>query len=174
LKGNGLEIKIICMINIREAVQEDAEGIAKTHVASWQSAYRGILEDEYLKALKWQDRVAKWQGLIGKKDETIFVALEQDEIVGFVSGGKSEEHGAELFSIYVLPQFQRRGIGEKLFHAFEGWVRQRGIDTFIVWVAKSSPYQAFYVKMNGKLTNLSKKQKFGNREIEIVAFLMIY
>lgn len=158
------------MITIREARLEDAEEIAKTNIACWQATYRHIFEESYLCSLKWEDRALKWQNLISKKDMIIYVALSQNQIIGFLSGGKSQTYDAELYSIYILPQFQRQGIGLKLFTAFEEWMRRNGFHSFIVWVAEKNPYKDFYVKMGGKLTDLSKKHKFGNREIDIISY----
>lgn len=158
------------MITLREATLEDAEEIAKINVESWQSTYRHILEDSYLDSLIWEDRMEKWKRLMEKKDVIILVAVNQNQIVGFLSGGKSEPYDAELFSIYLLSRFQRQGIGEKLFLAFEEWVRGNGFHSFVVWVAEKSPYKDFYVKMKGTLTDLLKKHKFGNREIDIIAY----
>jgi hypothetical protein len=47
-------------IELREAVCADAAGIARVHVASWQTTYRGIVPDAYLDGLTPQNRQRMW------------------------------------------------------------------------------------------------------------------
>jgi hypothetical protein len=49
------------MTRIRDAVDADADQVAAVHVSSWKGAYRGMLPDEYLDALKPEDRVEWWR-----------------------------------------------------------------------------------------------------------------
>ena len=48
------------MVHIREARRDDAAGIARVHVESWRTTYRGILPDDYLASLSYADREALW------------------------------------------------------------------------------------------------------------------
>jgi hypothetical protein len=41
---------------IRQAILEDAEAIAKVHVASWQAAYKGLMPAEFLASLSVERR----------------------------------------------------------------------------------------------------------------------
>jgi len=47
-------------MNIREANIEDAKGIANVHVKAWQSAYKGIMPEEYLLSLSVKDKTELW------------------------------------------------------------------------------------------------------------------
>lgn len=60
------------MYKIKKAKFEDVNGIAKVHVQSWREAYRGIVNDDYLKNLKISDRRKKWQKIY----------LNQKKIIG--------------------------------------------------------------------------------------------
>jgi hypothetical protein len=51
-------------MNIREAVIEDARGMAEVHVKSWQETYENIIEESYLSKLKVDDRYELWKKLI--------------------------------------------------------------------------------------------------------------
>jgi len=46
---------------IRSATVEDAIGIAEAHVASWQTAYRGLLPQALLDGLSVERRTTQWQ-----------------------------------------------------------------------------------------------------------------
>lgn len=41
---------------IREATLSDACGIAKVHVDTWRTAYKGIINDEFLNELSYDKR----------------------------------------------------------------------------------------------------------------------
>jgi len=107
---------------IRPAIPSDSEGIAKVHTRSWQNAYRGILPNEWLEALKWQDRKERWDRQLPPQDSrAIYVATNSlDEIVGFASVGPERDEDLdaneffELYAIYLSPDFWRVGIGSAL------------------------------------------------------------
>ncbi|WP_306428702.1 hypothetical protein [Robertmurraya siralis] len=42
------------MMIIREATLSDAEGIAKVHVDSWRTTYKGIVSDVFLEQLSYK------------------------------------------------------------------------------------------------------------------------
>jgi len=46
---------------VRPMTLADAERVAEIHVQAWQVAYRGILPDEILDAIKLEERVALWR-----------------------------------------------------------------------------------------------------------------
>ncbi|WP_154657953.1 hypothetical protein [Fictibacillus gelatini] len=43
-------------MNIRKARVEDARPIAKVHVESWRTTYKGMMEDDVLKQLSVDER----------------------------------------------------------------------------------------------------------------------
>jgi hypothetical protein len=46
--------------SVRTATAGDAMEVAKVHVRSWQAAYRGLVPDSYLDALRPEDRAARY------------------------------------------------------------------------------------------------------------------
>lgn len=111
--------------HLRPAVPSDSEGIAKVHTRSWQSAYRGILPDDWLADLKWQDRKERWdRQLPTQSPRAIYVATNsQNEIVGFASIGPARDEDLdpeeffELYAIYLSPDTWRNGLGSRLLSA---------------------------------------------------------
>jgi len=111
--------------HIRAAESSDSEGIARVHTRSWQSAYRGLLPDEWLDALRWEDRKIRWDAILSATPKkSVFVATNaQNEIVGFASIGSSRDEDIEqnqiheLYAIYLTPEKWGMGIGSALFQA---------------------------------------------------------
>lgn len=143
-------------IIIREATCADAPYIAHVHVASWQTTYSGLLSKEFLENLSVTSREKYWSDVLCASQHTdcIFVAVDDDEIVGFACGG-TERTGryktrGELYAIYLLASYQRQGIGQQLVKAVAQWLLNANIPDMLVWVLKENPSRHFYEKLGGE------------------------
>ncbi len=113
-------------MNIREARLEDAAAIAKVHVDSWQTTYGGLLPKEYTKKRTYQKRYNNWKKRLyatTKTETDYFIYIAEDpvkEIVGFVDGGLARSDSnfqGEIYALYTLEAYQRKGIGRSLVQA---------------------------------------------------------
>jgi GNAT superfamily N-acetyltransferase len=152
------------MITIRPATADDAAAIARVHVKTWQSVYRGIVDDEHLDALSVEDRTERWSEILQRSEQATFVASsDKYGIVGFANGGPEregrEDFDAELYAIYILPEWHGRGIGRELVATFTRWLTDSGFDSMIVWVLAQNPARRFYENLGGR--------NVGNKTIEI-------
>ena len=104
-------------VRIRRAAATDAHGIAEVHVASWTTAYRGILPDSVLDQLSVEQRAQRWSGILAGGGSGTIVAEDQSEIVAFASFGASHDADAdprrvaEILAVYVSPSCRDRGFG---------------------------------------------------------------
>ncbi|WP_084243656.1 GNAT family N-acetyltransferase [Planomicrobium okeanokoites] len=141
-------------MKIRKAKLADAKGIAHVHVDSWLATYRGIVPDTYLDQISYGAREELWNDNL--KAENNFVA-ENDEghIIGFADGGKErtgkyEKLQGELYSIYILPEYQGKGLGRSLMKRVVEHLGDSGYNSMLVWVLEENPSRGFYEKMGGK------------------------
>jgi ribosomal protein S18 acetylase RimI-like enzyme len=139
---------------VRPATLEDAEAIARVNVATWRSAYRGLLPDDFLAALDEANYAERWRRLIGEGSGRVFVAEGPEGIVGFASGGRERagEHGyaGELYAIYILDGAARRGHGRELVRAVAGALREMKLPDMIVWVLRDNTRaRGFYERLGG-------------------------
>ena len=139
---------------IRPATLEDATAIARVHVASWQSTYRGMLPDEFLASLSETGYAERWKRVIGDGSSKVYVAEDGGDVVGFASGGRERagENGytGELYAIYVIDSAQRRGFGRELVRATVAGLRDLGLDDMIIWVLRDNqPARSFYERLGG-------------------------
>ena len=144
-------------VRIRRANPDDLMGMARVHVDTWKTTYRGIVSDAYLDALTYEGDIARGFGRWLKQPVdrwTYLVALDPSEsIVGFAVGGPSRDqdpdHGGELGAVYVLKSYQGAGVGKALVREVTRHLVQLGITSMIVWVLEANPYRRFYEKLGG-------------------------
>ncbi|UOQ43541.1 GNAT family N-acetyltransferase [Halobacillus salinarum] len=142
------------MAFIREARFEDAETIANIHVASWKSTYKDLIDERDLSNITVENRIALWETVLRTPvNGQIAYVIENDngEVVGFVSGGrertKNYGYDGEIYSIYLLDQYQRKGYGSKLLQAVAASMAKEGYQSLLVWVLTHNPSSAFYTNL---------------------------
>ena len=171
-------------VTVREARREDAPGIARVHVDSWRTTYRGMLPDEFLAGLsyaereklweRWLDAAASGERSVFVADETVDGAAERPKagqrgaarrIVGFVSGSPAgrdtPEFAGELGMIYLLQSHQRRGLGRALLQRVVERLALEGRHSLFVWVARDNPSRGFYEALGGTLVRERRAPLFG-------------
>ncbi len=125
------------MLTIRPATPEDAPAIAHVHVASWRSTYTGLIPDEFLLALDEGERTAQWRQRL-TLDVVVLVAEQDGNAIGFAGGGPVREplegYDAELYTLYVLVEAQRQGVGTRLLAELAAALHARRFESMLAWV----------------------------------------
>lgn len=141
---------------IRQAIIDDAAGIARVRAESWRAAYRGIVPDAFLDTIdigEWSDRQRR-NMREQPKDLDALVAEVSGLVVGWAVTGPNRDtsysYAGELYAIYLLPEYQRRGIGSKLMVASARRLVSRGFNSMILWVLEANhPSRRFYEALSG-------------------------
>ena len=136
-------------MHIRKAILEDAPAIAKVHVDSWRTTYKGIIPQPFLDKLNYDQRTELWVKNISDSVNTVFVALNDDEqVVGFATGSKRKKNkevdAADLTSIYLFEQWQGYGLGKLLLKAVMEDLHEKGFTKAYVEVLAENKTRAFY------------------------------
>lgn len=141
---------------VRRAEPGDARSLAEVHVASWKAAFPGLLPQDYLDALRPEDRLAQWeQDLAGDRWPAVLVAEEEGGIVGFVAVAPSEDPDAgpgrvgELRTIYLRPESWGHGHGEVLLRAAMGELAAGGFHRATLWVLNSNSRARRFYERHG-------------------------
>lgn len=139
---------------VRRAEIADAAAIAAVYVETWQSAYRGLLPDDFLDALVLDAYEERWRRTLAGDTTRTFVAVAGRDIVGFASGGRErageDGYEGELYAIYVKDGEQRRGHGRRLVQATARSLRDLDLDDMIVWVLRDNhAARTFYERLGG-------------------------
>jgi ribosomal protein S18 acetylase RimI-like enzyme len=139
---------------VRPAVFDDAAAIARVHVASWRTTYRGQLPDDFLSSLSEESYTDRWRRVMGDGLSRVFVVDQDENVVGFASCGRERagETGfsGELYAIYILDRAQRLGHGRELVRAAAGALREMKLPDMIVWVLRDNmAARRFYERLGG-------------------------
>lgn len=142
-------------LEIRTATIDDAHGVAIVHVASWQTAYRGLMPDEVLDGLSVERRESGWRRIISDPNATgrTIVAVRDGEIVGWASFGPGRDDGAlgqgELWGLYAHPNAFSMGVGHALLSAVESALREDGFSSAYLWVLDGNERAATFYEHHG-------------------------
>jgi GNAT superfamily N-acetyltransferase len=130
----------------------DAHAIGALHLASWQTAYRGLLADSYLDSLDAAERIEWWRARFRLQETTVFVDVNDDRLLGFCAVGPSPDDDADaatwlIANLHVAPDLKRSGIGGTLFDQAVALARDHGARLVTLWVLEGNDAaRRFYEK----------------------------
>jgi RimJ/RimL family protein N-acetyltransferase len=161
---------------VRTATPDDATGIAEAHVASWQTAYRGLLPQALLDGLSVERRAAQWQRDIRSGELGVHVATDPaGHVGGFIATGRSRDDDAadtvgELIAIYLHPPLWSLGIGGRLHAAgIAGLVAH--FEQATLWVLDGNARsRAFYEREGWRPEGTVKSDTIGDAEVVEVRY----
>ena len=140
-------------MNVRAAVIGDADQIAALNAAGWRAGFRGLISDAYLRAYDGLPRL-RYQTLADPGENDIqLVAVDQEEIVGWIAGGPAHEDdlgpGAyEVRACYVDTSRWRTGVGRRLMAALIDRLSPERWTHLVLWTVRdAAPTNAFYLSL---------------------------
>lgn len=151
------------LMHIKQAEIGHAKGISRVHIDSWKTTYSGIVPQDYLDQLDYESREQQWRKNLSVSQ--VFVAeTSGKQVAGFSTGGKERtgNYGdavGEVYAIYILKEYQGRGLGKQLLKPIVNNLQQQDIDELIVLALEDNPACGFYKSLGGKA--------IGRLEIEI-------
>ena len=130
--------------------------VATVHVRSWRESFAGLVPQSFLDKMSVEKRTAAFAAGFLDDSYKMYVAENTEGvIVGFADCGESREsiegYEAELFAIYLVPEYQRRGVGGELFKRVINALVRRGKRSMYLEALEVSPYRSFYEQMGGQV-----------------------
>lgn len=160
-------------VSYRLAVPADVVRLADVQLRSILVAYRGAHPDEYLADLPDQlrEREAGWRERVSSHPEEPVLVAEVPPIgiVGYVVGGATRKpsfgYDGELISLYLLPEYQRRGIGRELVRRMVLRLKTAGFERVLVRVLTLNPARRFYERIGAYSIGITQVT-VGEEELE--------
>jgi GNAT superfamily N-acetyltransferase len=157
---------------IRDAEPRDATDLARVHVSSWQTAYRGLIDQAFLDAMTVQSRIERWDALLSHLRGRVLVIEANQSVVGFCSIGPTElgEWG-EVYAIYLAPARWGEGLGRDLLVAGETALAEVGHTRALLWVLEANTRaRAFYERQGWVLGKPIRIENIGGRDVTEVRY----
>lgn len=107
-------------MNIRPASESDVPALRDLGRNCWWAAYASMLPPEYIEmalATWWSETALK--AAIDSASELLLVAEEDVALLGIAHTAPMSDTTAILWKLYVLREFQQRGVGAALLEATE-------------------------------------------------------
>ncbi|MGN6217031.1 MAG: GNAT family N-acetyltransferase [Solirubrobacterales bacterium] len=141
-------------IEIRRAEPGEELAVAGVHVRAWLAAYRGLIDDDYLDNLRAEDRAAMHSfGASGPDAPETLLAVEGDEVLGFVAFGRSRDadppDAGEIFALYIDPPRWGSGVGRLLMREARQRLRERGFGEGTLWVLEGNEEAERFYRSEG-------------------------
>lgn len=163
-------------MEIRIAREEDCRGLAILKRKVWETTYRDIYPNEKLDRYDIDLNENKFKYMIKKQSQKLFVLLDNLDIIGYMSCGEIMrefyEYTHDIGLLYILKEYQGRGLGLKLFKLAKNELRNQGVTEFIVSCNKYNfSSQEFYIKMGGEIIKIDEDSE--DKSIPQVKFKFI-
>lgn len=141
-------------IDLRKATKEDAYGIEYVAAHTWYDTYKPFMPLEYLtsRVEHIEDRIPRVEQRIAESSN-FHVLTENNKIIGILNykpnqNEKYKDYGY-LESIYILKEYQGKGLGKLLFKkAIEGLI-EMGYNNMYLECIIGNPTMDFYKKYTG-------------------------
>lgn len=142
---------------VRDAEAEDAGDIANLHVASWKTAYRGMINDAALDELVPEDFQPMWLETIVTSPGNVQCAWQDDRLLGFIFAAPILDRDPDqvldgfVHALHVAPDLKGQGIGRQLLNAGFRRLLASGCTKAGLWVfEKNLASRMFYKRMGGE------------------------
>jgi GNAT superfamily N-acetyltransferase len=146
-------------MTIRAAGLADAVAIAQLHTKSWQTAYRGILGDDFLQGPLPENRRVLWHTRLSDAErpgQFVLVDEHAGAIRGFACAflEADPQWGCLLDNLHVVPDLKGRGLGTQLMTAvaLRVW-RSNPFGRLHLWAYEQNlTARRFYERLGGAIT----------------------
>ena len=154
---------------------DDISAVARVQVEAWDAAYRGLIPDEVIDARTVELRTNQWSGAVADPRSLIFVACDSDgNVQGFASARVlvEPESGFQSYlqTLYVRPEFWRKGIGRQLLRAVCSHLSALGVRNVVLRTMRLGDAREFYDRLGARVVPEGIVREAGKFDDVVYAF----
>jgi GNAT superfamily N-acetyltransferase len=172
-------------LRIRPGTMDDIEEVSRAYAQAWKETYQGITPEAFVRGMTPEAAAQIFRDSLrtvpsdgsGPGPHSYFFHVAQspgDRLVGFADGGRERSHPesgmGELYAIYLLKDFQKKGAGRRLFGAAVESLLGADIHSMAVWVLEASSHRRFYEALGGKLQPGRKFLDIAGSKLSLVSY----
>lgn len=161
---------------IRNATPDDAEEIARLHVATSLAAYAPIFGSHYTggdigeRIEMWRRMLVQDHTLAWMPPEKTYIAVTPDDVIaGFCAVGASRDDdfpdGGEVYMLYVAPEHWKEGVGRLLFETGVKYLQTRPFTGLKLWVLKDNLRARTFYERAGWTPDGKEKPSFSKPDL---------
>ena len=155
-------------IDFIPAKTDDAAAISSLRQKVWNTTYRGIYPDAVIDDFDCDWHRQRDLEKISDPSFTVYLIRYGGEDIGYFIF-RHTDSGVWLHSLYVLQEYQHRGIGKQAFAILKDYCRKKGISRF---ACSCNPHNEnamrFYQRMGGVVVKTDTGHE--NRQEDSVVF----
>jgi ribosomal protein S18 acetylase RimI-like enzyme len=160
-------------IHIRLAGVQDATGIADVAQRTWKDTYTEIIlpatQERFLG--RWYTPAALGEAM-GRGESWFYVAAVGEEAIGFAQFMMREARRGELTRIYVLPEWQRQGVGSHLLKEGLDALSTHGAEEVFVHVEKDNAKGTGFYERRGFHQVRAFSLEFPEQNLEMLEYAL--
>jgi len=159
-------------VHVRKSRPTDAKALTGIFADSWEQAYLGIIPHLHLKSIIARRGLNWWKRALRHADGTLIIDVD-NVVVGYATCGTSRSRGkyqGEIFELYLAPDYQGTGFGERLFEASRFDLDMRQLRGMVVWALLDNTIACDFYWRRGGRPIAEATDKFGDTELAKVAF----
>jgi ribosomal protein S18 acetylase RimI-like enzyme len=156
-------------ITIRKAIPEDAYDYTVCLISCWQSAYKGIVPDEFLNNMltEKEQRFERYKKNLADPGECeYYCVMYSERMIGFLIINKSlkedKSNIGEIWAIYLIEEFRGKGYGEEVLNFAVNELTRTEPKEIFLWVfEENNRARHFYEKHNFSHDGTKREVKYG-------------
>lgn len=159
-------------IALRTADARDLDAVSALFLATWEDAYRGVLPEPVVDLFDQARARELWREALGRDGRTAVVAEGPDgTVVGVVVAGRDPDRAAcgHIYSLYVHPRAQGRGVGARLLTDALEALAADGMTSATLWVFEANDSaRAFYARAGWTANGRRRVEpEYGEPEVQL-------
>lgn len=162
------------MYIIRLAKEGDCDKLSVLKHQVWNETYRGIYSDEKIDNYDYKKNIDKFLGIVNNPNIELYVVEDNGVLVGYMDYGMPyrsyKDYEQEIGLLYLLKEYQNKGIGKELFNIAFNKIKENGYKEFFISCNKYNiNAQYFYKRMGGIIDQIDEDNN--DKSIPQVKFL---
>ena len=157
-------------MKIRLTRIEDTPAIARVRLDTWKVSYRGLIPDAFLDGISYEENEKRWRQALWEENKGAHGFIAEDDagvimgmaIAGPVRDSQEAIYKGEIYTLYVLPAYQRQGAGRALLDACVNDLREQSLMPFLLWAYREGPGA-----LGGRIIHEKEVDRGGKRLIEV-------
>lgn len=146
-------------IIIRKALPEDAYDYAMCGISCWQSAYKGIVPDEYLDNMPTgiEQRIEDFrESFANPGDIQSYCVMYADKMIGFLV---IDIANANIWAIYLIEDFWGKGYGKNILDFAVNELKYIGHKKIYLWVLEENNRARRFYEKHGFIFDGETREK---------------